>query len=463
MNQTIRQGLAVACVLLPLQTMAQTPANMTALRGLAPVTTLPSTAEGRAALAANLAATGGIQTGAVRQPTLLPFAEQQQLALRDAFITDGNYTQLADGLGTTLAAAYQARAHYLDRERYTNVSDAVADLIAYSNATSGIDSNAGKYFFANLTTNGKNPVSTEAADILKNNGGIADVFGASYGRPAGSAGADVYGNSRPFQTEPTVLPIVGPDYFHTPADNYVYNRGPVMNLIDSPSYPSGHTTYGYMGSLVLAVLVPSRYQEMVVRGAEYGNDRILLGAHYTMDVLGGRTLAMHDLAHLLANDPVYLGRKLRNIAAPKVPGQARPRADSITDYPAALIAARTDLVTALEAGCADKVETCAREDIGRFSDPAANAAFYAATQTYGLPVVHPEMVGKVEDVGKVAPEAGYLLTAAFPHLSLEQANRILTETEGPGGGFLNDGSAFGLYSRLDLYAAAGRAAASAPK
>jgi hypothetical protein len=34
----------------------------------------------------------------------------------------------------------------------------------------------------------------------------------------------------------------------------------------------------------------------------------------------------------------------------------------------------------------------------------------------------------------------------------------LTETEGPGGGFLDDGSAFGIYSRLNLYAAAGRAA-----
>ena len=40
-----------------------------------------------------------------------------------------------------------------------------------------------------------------------------------------------------------------------------------------------------------------------------------------------------------------------------------------------------------------------------------------------------------------------------------EANRILTETEGPGGGFLDDGSAFGVYSRLNLYAAAGRAAA----
>jgi hypothetical protein len=87
-----------------------------------------------------------------------------------------------------------------------------------------------------------------------------------------------------------------------------------------------------------------------------------------------------------------------------------------------------------------------------------NERFYAATQTYGLPVVHPQNAGKLEDVGKLAPEAGYLLTAAFPSLTLEEADQILTDTEGPGGGFLDDGSAFGVYSRLNLYAAAGRAA-----
>ena len=87
-----------------------------------------------------------------------------------------------------------------------------------------------------------------------------------------------------------------------------------MNLIDSPSFPSGHTTYGYMGSLLLAVLVPDRYQEMVVRAAEYGNDRIIMGAHYAMDVLGGRTLATYDLAHLLANDPAYMNRPLKDVA-----------------------------------------------------------------------------------------------------------------------------------------------------
>jgi hypothetical protein len=39
-------------------------------------------------------------------------------------------------------------------------------------------------------------------------------------------------------------------------------------------------------------------------------------------------------------------------------------------------------------------------------------------------------------------------------LSLDEANRILTETEGPGGGFLDNGSDFGVYSRLNLYRAA---------
>ena len=437
---------------------AQSAANMAVLRGLAPISALSNSASGRDALASNYTVTGGIQTGPIRQPTLLPFAEQQQQALRDAFITDGNLAQLADGLGTTLGAAYQARAHYLDRERFTNVSKAVADVIAYANSTTGSDSNAGKYFFANGTTDGKKPVSDDAMAIFKDVDGASDPFGRSYGRPAGTPGADAFGDSRPFQTEPTILPIVGPDYFNVPASNDVYNRGPIMNLIDSPSFPSGHTTYGYMGSILLAVMVPDRYQEMIARGAEYGNDRIIIGAHYAMDVLGGRTLATYDLAHLLANDPAYMNRPLRDVA--KMTATSQPQVpEPISDFRAAVATARADLTKALEVACGDTVAACARQDTGRFNAPAMNEAFYATTQTYGLAIAHPEIADKVEDVGALAPEAGNLLTAPFPKLTLEEANRILTETEGPGGGFLDNGSAFGVYSRLNLYAAAGRAAA----
>jgi hypothetical protein len=57
---------------------AQTAANRAVLRGLAPVSALSNTASGKAALASNYTVTGGIQTGAIRQPTLLPFAAQQR-------------------------------------------------------------------------------------------------------------------------------------------------------------------------------------------------------------------------------------------------------------------------------------------------------------------------------------------------------------------------------------------------
>ena len=437
---------------------AQTATNIAVLRGLAPVSALLNSADGRAALSSNFVVTGGIQTGAIRQPTLLPFSEQQQQALRDAFITDGNLAQLADGLGTTLQAAYQARAHYLDRLRFTSVSNAVRDLIAYANSTTGPDSNAGKYFFANATTDGKNPVSDEAKAILDGVHGAPDPFGLAYGRPGGTPGADKYGDSRPFQTEPTTLPIVGPDYFNVPASNDVYNRGPIMNLINSPSFPSGHTTYGYMGAILLAVLAPDRYPEMIARGAEYGNDRIIMGAHYAMDVLGGRTLATYDLAHLLADDPAYMNRPLKNVATMTATSQTDVPT-TVGDFKAAVATARAELTKALEAACGDTLATCARQDTGRFNAPAMNEAFYATTQTYGLAIVFPENQDKVEDVGALAPEAGNLLTAAFPKLSLDEANRILTETEGPGGGFLDNGSAFGVYSRLNLYAAGARAAA----
>ncbi len=428
--------------LVPWRLEAQQAPNPVVLKGLAAVTVLNKTPEGKAALAANFTVTGGIQTGALRQPTLLPFAEQQGQALRDAFITGGNLAELSDGLGTTLGAAYLARAHYTDRTHFTNLSASVANVIRYADAATEEDSNAGKYLFANATTDGKTPVPRALMSLLPEIGGETDIFGKIYGLPAGSPGADAFGDSRPFQTEPAVSAIAGPDYFNAPVDSRGYTRGPISNLVNSPSYPSGHTTYGYTGALLLAILVPDRYQEMIARAAEYGNNRIIIGAHYAMDVLGGRTLALYDMAHLLANDPSFLNRTSNGNVA-------------IQDFQAAVKAARSDVTSTLAEICGKPLGECAREDTGRFNNPAGNEAFYSSTQTYHLPVVYADTAKRVEDVGKVAPEAGYLLTLAFPCLTLDQADRILTETEGPGGGFLDDGSPFGLYSRIDLYAAAG--------
>jgi hypothetical protein len=444
MRGKVFTNIAFLCILICQMARAQSAPQVAALKGLAPVTVLLNTDAGRAALGANYTVTGGIQNGSIRQPTLLPFPVQQQQALQDAFITDGNLAQLADGLGTTLGAAYVARFHYVDAKNFLPLPQSVAELVRYADAMTGVHSNAGKYLFANATTDGKTAVPQQEAAILTEMHGAADVFGKAYGLTAGSASADAYGNSRPFQTEPKVALFSGMDYLNTPSENFAYNHGPVMNLINSPSYPSGHTTYGYTGSILLAVLIPERYAQMITRGAEYGNDRILMGSHYAMDVMGGRTLAMYDLAHLLANDPAYMGQSVRG-------------APEIHDFQSAVKKARAELISVLQAGCGNTIDVCAKEDTGRFNNIAADEAFYATTESYSLPVVYAKNAEAREDVGNVAPEAGYLLTIAFPSLSLEEADRILTETEGPGGGFLDNGSAFGVYSRLNLFLAAQRA------
>ncbi len=432
---------------------AQSATNLEALKGLSPVAALDNGAPGKAALRANLAVTGAIQNGSAWRPTLLPFHDQQQQSLRDAFITWGNAAELADGLGSRLGGVYQSKSSYRSADdgktsEFASISPAVAGLIAYASSTTSSDAGSGKYFFANATVDGKTPVSAQASEILTAGAGVTDIFGKAYGLPGGSPAADPYGDSRPFQTEPEVLTFKGADFFGVKSDSVFYLHGPTQDLTDSPSFPSGHTTYAYTEGLLLALLVPERYPQMVARAAEYGDDRIVIGAHYAMDVIGGRTLATYDLAQLLANKPGYVGVERRGV--------------EIDDFPKALAAARADLRSALEAGCGEPVPACALEDRSRFARPGRDSAFYEATQTYGLPPVFPATARRSEDVGALAPEAGYLLTAAFPYLTLKQADAILTATEGPGGGFLDNGSGFGVYSRLDLYRASRWALALAP-
>ncbi len=63
MIKGVKFGLAASCLFAAGQAQAQSATNLPVLKGLAPVATLSKTQAGRAALSANLAATGGIQTG----------------------------------------------------------------------------------------------------------------------------------------------------------------------------------------------------------------------------------------------------------------------------------------------------------------------------------------------------------------------------------------------------------------
>ena len=74
------------------------------------------------------------------------------------------------------------------------------------------------------------------------------------------------------------------------------------NIRADGSYPSGHAAFGWGWALVLAELAPARADEILLRGREYGDSRIVCGLHYPSDVEAGRTLAAAAVARLHGDD-----------------------------------------------------------------------------------------------------------------------------------------------------------------
>lgn len=66
----------------------------------------------------------------------------------------------------------------------------------------------------------------------------------------------------------------------------------------SGSYPSGHSTVGWMYALILAELMPDRAAEIMARGRAYGESRVVCGVHYPSDVEAGRLTATAVFAAL---------------------------------------------------------------------------------------------------------------------------------------------------------------------
>jgi len=57
------------------------------------------------------------------------------------------------------------------------------------------------------------------------------------------------------------------------------------------SYPSGHTIRGWSAALLLAEINPEAANEIFARGWEYGESRVIVGAHWQSDVDASRAAA----------------------------------------------------------------------------------------------------------------------------------------------------------------------------
>ena len=67
------------------------------------------------------------------------------------------------------------------------------------------------------------------------------------------------------------------------------------------SYPSGHSAFGWALALVLSEIHPERQNEILRRGLELGQGRVICGYHWQSDVDAGRVLAAAVVARLHAN------------------------------------------------------------------------------------------------------------------------------------------------------------------
>ena len=75
-------------------------------------------------------------------------------------------------------------------------------------------------------------------------------------------------------------------------------------LSSNGSYPSGHTSIGWATALVLAEINPERQNEILKRGYEMGESRVICGYHFQSDVDAGRLTGAMTVARLHA-DPAF--------------------------------------------------------------------------------------------------------------------------------------------------------------
>lgn len=74
--------------------------------------------------------------------------------------------------------------------------------------------------------------------------------------------------------------------------------------IKDDSYPSGHTTSGYIFALTLIDLAPEKRDEILARADAYAHNRLVCGVHYSSDLPASR-LSAYTIHAVMATNPQY--------------------------------------------------------------------------------------------------------------------------------------------------------------
>jgi membrane-associated phospholipid phosphatase len=183
-------------------------------------------------------------------------------------------------------------------------------------------------------------------------------------------------------------------------------------LCQGGSFPSGHTTTAYEAGVTLATLLPELAPQILARASEAGNDRIVLGVHYPLDIMGGRIDGEAALAARWS-DATFRAKTLNP--------------------------ARAQLVKYLQSKCGHTLLTCIAREKGYTDNPyggkklpggtaqivtnrASALSVYTQRLTYGFAATGAKLAPAVP------AGAGNLLLTAFPKLTSAQRASVLAQT-----------------------------------
>ena len=317
---------------------------------------------------------------------------------------------------TASRSAEQARLAYLDDRRGKGYS-----------VTDGMGPLTNAWRSAARQTTSINDVPANATtvkyDDTGNNNGIGGDANAEFGKvidlvnSMGNNGSTepakrFYKYARPYRWSSAVqvVPALEPAKSTTPGTD--------------GGFTSGHSAEATRNAVAMAYVLPERYQELVGRGLELGESRILAGMHSPLDVISGRVQAQAVAAANL----IAAGATTRAAAV----AQAHTTLMKLTNTTEANFAAYA-------------VSGTPASD--RFADYAASKAHYLRRMTYGLP-----QVGATNAPAVVPKGAEVLLETRLPYLS-EAQRRVVLKTTAIASGYpvLDDPEGWG---RMNLFAAA---------
>ncbi|GAB3254354.1 acid phosphatase [Chitinimonas naiadis] len=192
-------------------------------------------------------------------------------------------------------------------------------------------------------------------------------------------------------------------------------------------FVSGHTAESVRNAIAMAYVVPERYQEILSRGMELGESRILAGMHSPLDVIGGRILGTSVAAASLVTADSNANRKA-----------------------AAYQQAHTTLMAASKTTTLQAFNDFAHSATvatDRFADYATNKSNYQRRMTFGFSQIADKTKGAT-----VPKSAEVLLETRLPYLDANQ-RRVVLKTTAIASGYpaMDDAEGWG---RLNLFAAA---------